>query len=149
MWFWIIPLTVGAVTVLQGTLNRQMSESMGLGAALVLNSIIVLALSGVLYAIARFRSAWLPDMFADQFQLGQLTWWMVLPGIFGFCVITGIPWAISRLGAAKVFVGIVVAQVVVSMLWDIFITGKPLTMMRVMGAVLAVAGVVLISMDKD
>ena len=73
---------------------------------------------------------------------------MILPGIFGFCIIAGIPWAISKLGAAKVFVGIVVAQVTVSMLWDTLVDGKPLSWMRLAGALLAIVGVALVSMDN-
>lgn len=145
--FWLLPLTVGTVTVLQGTLNRKMGMEMGLGSALALNSVIVLFLGLGLYGGVRAFPQYFPAIFHGELQLEKLAGWMILPGIFGFCIIAGIPWAISKLGAAKVFVGIVVAQVTVSMLWDTLIEGKPLSWMRIAGALLAIVGVVLVSLD--
>jgi drug/metabolite transporter (DMT)-like permease len=69
--------------------------------------------------------------------------WMVVPGIFGFYIIAGIPWAVSRVGAARVFVVIVAAQCAVSLLWDALVSGKPLTLARGGGALLALVGVAL------
>ncbi len=147
--FWIIPLSVGAMTVLQGTLNRQMSEPMGLGAALLVNSVIVTVAAAALYGAARLQPSLVPAIFHDSFEPRQLRAWMILPGLFGFGIIAGIPWGITRLGAAKVFVGIVVAQLVVSMIWDTFIDGRPITWMRVVGASMAILGVIIVSMDRS
>ncbi|MEC9440167.1 MAG: DMT family transporter [Myxococcota bacterium] len=146
--FWVLPLLVGTVTVLQGTLNRKMGLEMGLGSALALNSVIVLFLGLGLYGGVRAFPGFFPEVFHGEFRFEKVAWWMILPGIFGFCIIAGIPWAISKLGAAKVFVGIVVAQVTVSMLWDTLVDGKPLSWMRLAGALLAIVGVALVSMDN-
>ncbi len=144
----LIPLAVGAMTVLQGTLNRQMSESMGLGSAIFLNSVVVVALVPAFYALVRAQPSWLPAIFAGSPDLSRVAWWMIVPGIFGFCIIAGIPWAISRVGAARVFVGIVVAQLVVSLLWDALVAGQPVTLARGGGAALAVIGVILATWDR-
>ena len=147
-WFILIPLSVGAMTVLQGTINRHMSQSVGLGSAIVLNSALVMALAAGVYALGRARPGLLPPIFEGELALSKLSWWMVFPGVFGLCIIAGIPWAISKLGAARVFVGIVVAQLVASMMWDTLIAGKPLTAARVLGGLLAVAGVALASWER-
>lgn len=147
-WFLVLPLFIGMVTVLQGVLNRNMSPTLGLGGAVLLNSAIALVLSAVLYAIARNKPGFLPPIFDGQLSFEKLSWWMVFPGMFGMCIIAGIPWGISKLGAGKVFVGIVVAQVVTSMLLDMFMGAKPLTAVRVLGAFLAIVGVVLVSLDR-
>jgi transporter family-2 protein len=144
----LIPLAVGAMTVLQGTLNRQMSESMGLGSAIFLNSVVVVALGSAFYALVRAQPSWLPAIFAGSPDLSRVAWWMIVPGIFGFCIIAGIPWAISRVGAARVFVGIVVAQLVVSLLWDALVAGQPVTLARGGGAALAVVGVILATWER-
>ena len=144
----LIPLAVGAMTVLQGTLNRQMSESMGLGSAIFLNSVVVVALGSAFYALVRAQPGWLPTIFAGAPDVSKVAWWMLVPGIFGFCIIAGIPWAISRVGAARVFVGIVVAQLVVSLLWDALVAGQPVTLARGGGAALAVIGVILATWDR-
>jgi transporter family-2 protein len=142
-WYVLIPLAVGAMTVLQGTLNREMSASMGLGSAIFLNSVIVVALGSAFYAVVRLAPGALPPIFAGAPDVSRLALWMVVPGIFGFCIIAGIPWAISRLGAARVFVVIVAAQLVVSLLWDAFVSGESVTLARGGGALLALAGVAL------
>ncbi len=144
----LIPLFIGAVAVLQGTLNREMANIMGLGSAILVNSILVLFLGGGIYALARFRPEWVPELFRGELVWDKMTWWMVLPAIFGFCIIAGIPWAMSKLGASKVVVAMVVAQIVVSMLWDLLVDHKPLGWMRIVGGLLAIAGVVLVSMDR-
>lgn len=144
----LIPLIIGAVAVLQGTLNREMAGVMGLGSAILVNSVLVLFLGGGLYGLARFRPDWVPEIFRGEFVLGQMTWWMVLPALFGFCIIAGIPWAMSKLGASKVVVAMVVAQIVVGILWDLLVDQKPLGWMRILGGALAIAGVVLVSLDR-
>lgn len=147
--YFLIPLIVGSVTVLQGTLNRQMSESMGLGMALIVNSIIALIICLILYALVRWQPDWFPAMFNGQLSMDKLAWWMIFPGIFGFCIIAGIPWAISKLGAAKVFVAIVTAQMTVSMLWDTFADDKPFSWVRLVGVSMAVVGALIVALDKN
>lgn len=147
-WFLVLPLFIGSVTVLQGIINRQMSPTLGLGGAVLLNGMITFALSIGLYTLAKLKPGLLPAMFQGELSFSKLSWWMVFPGIFGLCIIAGIPFAISKLGAGKVFVGIIVAQVVVSMAMDVFMGTKPLSTMRVAGALLAIAGAVLVSLDK-
>lgn len=147
-WYLLIPLAIGAMTVLQGTLNREMSHSMGLGSAIFLNSVIVMALGAAFYALVRLSPSVLPPIFAGVPDYSRLALWMVIPGIFGFCIIAGIPWAISQLGAARVFVVIVVAQLVVSLLWDAFLGGHTVTLARGGGAALAVIGVLVATWDN-
>ena len=147
--FWLIPLSIGCITVLQGTINRRMGAELGLGAVVFLNAVIVMALATALYGVVRHQPGRVPSLFEGEFRLERLRWWMVFPGIFGFCIIAGIPWAISKLGAAKVFVAIVVAQMIASLAWDTLVEGKPLTMLRVGGAAMAIAGVVVVSMDRS
>ncbi len=146
--FLLIPLTIGAVGVLQGTINRAVAGSIGLAPALTLNSILVLIIAGVFHGLVRWRPELFPELFHDRFALGELRLWMVLPAIFGFCIIGGLPWAISKLGAARVFVAVVMAQVVVSMLWDAVVSKQPVTLTRGLGAVLTIAGVALATLDR-
>lgn len=148
-WFLMIPLCVGTMTVLQGVLNRQMGLLMGLSSAVLLNSFVVLGLAFALHFVARQMPGVLPAMFEGECDMSKFTWWMLAPGAFGFCIIAGIPWAISKLGAAKVFVAMVVAQIVVSIAWDVMFEKKPLSMWRLSGAAMAVIGVVLVSVDRS
>jgi len=146
-WYLLIPLAVGAMTVLQGTLNREMSYGMGLGAVTLLNSIVVLAVSILFYVMVRVAPSSVPAIFPGVPDLSRLAFWMILPGLFGFCIIAGIPWAISKVGAARVFVAMVVAQLIVGLLWDFFVAGQPISLTRGGGAALALIGVVIASWD--
>jgi transporter family-2 protein len=65
----------------------------------------------------------------------------MVPAFGGVIIVAGIPWAIARLGALPVLVGIVASQMVVGLLWDALVEGQPITALRVVGATLAVAGV--------
>lgn len=147
--YWLIPIIIGTITVLQGTLNRNMGASFGLGTAVFLNSAIVMLMGTVLFGLVWRQPELFPPLFRGDFSWQKVSWWMILPGIFGFCIITGIPWAISKLGAAKVFVAIIAAQIVASMLWDAITMGKMPGMYRLLGAGLTVAGAVLVSLDNS
>ena len=144
-WFILVPLLVGALTVFQGTLNRHLGGVMGLASAVLLNAFAVTVLAIGLYAAVRLAPESFPPLFRGAYRPGTFKAWMLLPGLFGFLIIAGIPWAIGHLGAARVFVAIVVAQIVVSLLWDTLAGGVPITWQRVAGAGLAMAGVLLAS----
>jgi transporter family-2 protein len=142
-WFVLLPLAIGVITVLQGGLNRQLGGAMGLGSAVLLNAAVVMGLAIGLYAWVRAAPASAPALFRGE--LGRIEPWMLLPGLFGFSIIAGIPWAISALGASRVFVGIVVAQLVTSMVWDVWVEGRPVTTLRALGVALGVVSVILVT----
>ena len=72
---------------------------------------------------------------------------MIIPGICGFAVVIGIPWAIPQLGAAKVFVGIVAAQLLGSVLWDALFEDRTPTPLKIVGVVTTLIGVLIASWD--
>ena len=71
-------------------------------------------------------------------------WWLV-PGLVGFLIVLGLPWAVQRIGALSTFVALVGAQMLASAAWDRLAGGIPLSAPRVLGAICTVAGVVLLS----
>jgi len=146
-WMLTIPVVVGAMTVLQGGLNKQLGGSMGLAAAALLTCAVTTIIGAALYGWVRFAPDTAPTFFQGDFNVSALRWWMVIPGICGFAVVVGIPWAIPQLGAAKVFVGMVAAQLVGSMLWDALIEEKTPTTLKIIGVVTTLIGVVIASWD--
>jgi len=138
------PLIIGSFGVLQNTINRKIATTMGLPLALVINNLILLACSILLFFILRFAPAgWAPDIFREKNGLSAFTWVHFLPGLFGFFIIAIAPWAIERAGATRVFIGIIVAQIVVSLLWDFYVESMPVSPSRFAGAALALAGAFL------
>lgn len=143
-WMVLLPGFLGLAAVLQGGLNRQIAGQWGLAATALLNILVLLVAVGALLALVRLRPAALPDLFALKGGLAQFRWWWIFPGLFGFALVTGIPYAISRLGAFPVFLGILVGQMVTSLAWDALLEGRPLTATKVCGAALAVVAAVLV-----
>lgn len=145
MIYLLLPVVVGAASVLQNTINKRISESMGLALALLINSVVVLALSVVLFVVVRLLpDTALPELFR---QKGSWSWAdpkLLVPSVCGFLIIAGAPWAISRLGATKVFILMIVAQILVSLLWDYWAESLPVSPVRLVGAALTLLGALLV-----
>jgi uncharacterized membrane protein YdcZ (DUF606 family) len=141
----VLPLMIGAAGVLQNTINKKIGMQMGVPLALVLNNLILLACSTALYFTLRsLPQQSLPELFRAKENWGDLRWpILLLPGFFGFFIIATAPWAIERAGATRVFIGIIVAQIVVSILWDLLADAVPVSPMRLGGALLALVGALL------
>jgi bacterial/archaeal transporter family-2 protein len=144
-WMLIVPLLVGAATVVQGGLNRLVSDKWGLAATILFNNAVLLVISIGVWAVVAGAPGLFPAFFADRGGWGDIRWWWIIPALAGLVIVGGIPWAISRLGALAVLVGIVAAQMVVGLAWDAVMEGQPVTALRFGGAALAVAGVALAS----
>lgn len=140
-------LLVGVASVLQGGLNRQFSEQWGLPGAIFINAIAFLAASLIYWFYARYTGVQLPVALADKAgSFENFKYWYVIPGILGFFFVLGVPWAIAKIGALKVFVGLVTAQLIGGLMWDMWVENIPLSWPRVLGAALALAGVVVASL---
>lgn len=143
----ILPFLIGTLGVLQNTLNRVFATSLGLGSTLLMNG-LVLAVCGILFqlGIRSFPSEALPEMYRPLAHPRPFVAYDLVPGIFGFLIIAAMPWAIQRMGATRVFVGVIAAQIIVSMLWDKWVEGISVSVWKVAGAILALAGTALASL---
>jgi bacterial/archaeal transporter family-2 protein len=137
-----VPVVLGVVAVLQATFNRHIARVWGLPSAALLNTFVALGLSVALLAYCLWRGTDTGLMRVSFDPRLMRSWWL-LPGLFGFAIVVGLPWAVAELGALPVFVGLIGAQVLTSALWDRLIDGTPFTAPRVAGAVLAVVSVAL------
>lgn len=138
----VLPLMIGALGVLQNTFNRKYADTIGLPMALVVNNLVLLGLSiGLFWALRLVPEASLPEIFRHRSGFAFSPRY-ILPGLFGMLIITTAPWAIQRVGATRVFIGIIAAQIVVSLLWDYF-EAEPVSGQRILGAALALAGALL------
>ncbi|MFY9343477.1 MAG: DMT family transporter [Planctomycetota bacterium] len=139
----VVPFVLGVAAVLQVTLNKAIAAHTGFGAAVALNSLVAavcaagFALACALRAQPDGLLRWNPDLAAFR------PWWIV-PGIVGFLLVLGLPWAVQRVGALSTFVALVTAQMLASAAWDWLVGGIPLSASRVAGACCAVAGALLL-----
>ena len=139
----LIPVCLGAAAVAQATLNRQVAERWGLAPAAVLNTAIAFTCGIVLLAYF-VASAPRADIFRVSFDLADVRLWWLLPGLFGFGIVVGLPWAVGKVGALATFVSFIAAQMAVSAVWDRVVYGIPFSAPRTIGAALAVASVLLV-----
>lgn len=145
-WAYILPFVLGAMAVMQGGLNRQISRDWGLGGTVFLNSLMLVFGGCILYLITRLSPETLPEIFRDKGSFKSFSWWFVLPGLFGLSLVTGIPISIQKLGALKVFVALIGAQLVTSIIWDAAIEGMAISPVRVLGALLSFGGALLVAL---
>lgn len=144
----LIPLSLGVVMVMQGALNRRISLVWGLLPTALLNAAIFWALVTGCYLWARTGSGPLASFVHRDLSLRDMQAYWLLPGLFGFAIVLGLPWSIQRLGALHTFVVVVAAQMAASLLWDRLAEGIAIDARRLLGALLAVAGALLVSWKR-
>lgn len=141
MLVWTVPVLVGVAVVLQGGFNRQVSAQWGLANTVLVNGIVFLVISVGLWALVKLRPGLLGAEFLPPPTSGPVALWrVILPGIFGVVIVTGLPWAIARLGALGAILILLVTQLALSLIWDAVVEGVPIHPARVGGAVLALVG---------
>jgi transporter family-2 protein len=145
MLYLLAPFAIGFMSVLQNAVNKQVSQQYGLALVLLVNALVILAAAGALYVAGQSAPERLGSFIAGSGAAFEWKWWYVFPGLFGFAVIFGIPVCMNQLGALTVFISFVTAQVICSMLWDVFVDGMPIITTKLIGAVIALVGVVMVA----
>lgn len=143
MIYWLFSFFLGAIAVLQGGLNRQIASDIGLSTAIFLNSFILLIVACVFILVCQFFPQWVPEVFPPNWTMMHWRWWFAIPAFCGFLLIVGIPASIPKLGALGVFLCIVVGQMTFSLLWDLKVEHMPLDSRRLIGAALALLGLIV------
>lgn len=138
----LITLLAGALMPLQAGVNAQLSRWVGSPAAAALVSFAVGALG--LFAYCLLLRAPAPEWGA----LASSPWWVWVGGLLGAVFVTAAATLAPRLGAATFISLSIAGQVLVSILLDQFglvgFAQRPATPMRILGALLLVAGVLLV-----
>lgn len=141
----LLPVIAGFAIVLQSGLNRMVASRLGLATSLLINGIVVLILSILLYLWGT-RSETANGFAGGLFQVkGGIQSALIEPrllisGICGFVIITSIPWSIMRMGAVSSIVIVVASQIAGSLIWDWSMEGLPPSSMKLAGAGLCLLG---------
>lgn len=144
----LIPLCLGMIGILQGGLNRQIANSIGVAQATLISNFVTVLICISFYLIVKTWPAFFPEFFKVKAPLTTYQWWYIFPAIFGFMIVAGLPYAISEIGAVKVTILLIVAQMMTSVLWDIFVEKIPMTTMKTLGMIAAMVSVALITLSK-
>jgi transporter family-2 protein len=143
VWLYLfVCLLAGALIPLQAGVNAQLTRWVGHPVTASLVSFAVGTLALFVYAAALRPQ--LPGMRA----LAAAPWWVWAGGLLGSVFVTAAAAFAPRLGAAT-FISVTIAgQVLVSILLDHFgalgFAARPVTPLRLFGALLLVAGVLLV-----
>jgi uncharacterized membrane protein YdcZ (DUF606 family) len=142
--YFFLSLVVGAFGVLQNTINRKIAVDWGIPLTLVVNGAVILSLSLVVFFLLTIPAQnSLPEFFRPRTSLAGFSWLVLVPGVLGYAIVIFVPFAVSQLGATRVFIAIIAAQIVVSMLWDRLYEGIIMSPQRLVGAALAFIGALL------
>jgi transporter family-2 protein len=147
-WMIFLPLAIGFCGIMQGAMNRLVSNYIGVTQATLITNIGCVLVSLVFYYIVRAYSSLFPYFYQIKAPLTSYKWWFIFPPLFGFFIIAGIPFAIAKLGAVKVTVGLIAAQMITSVVWDLVVEDISLNAMKVVGILFAFLSVTFISMGK-
>ena len=148
-WSMLIPLFIGCVGILQGTLNRQVATHIGVAqATLITNAVTVLICIGF-YFLVKSSPDLVPEFFQVKAPITTYKWWFIFPPLFGFCIGSGMPLAFAKLGAVKVTVLLIAAQMATSVAWDIFVEDIQLNIMKIAGIFFALVSVIFVTLAKN
>lgn len=147
-WTLGLPLLIGCLGILQGAMNRLVSNYIGVTQASLITNLGSVTICMVFYFVVKANTQLFPAFYHIKAPLTTYKWWFAFPPIFGFLIIAGIPFAISQLGAVKVTVGLIAAQMITSVVWDMFVEGIELNTMKIIGIVFAFLSVTFISLSK-
>jgi len=134
-----IALVAGIATALQATANAGLAARIGLAAALVANTIVVLAGTLVLYFVRGGPyETWTP---------AGTPWPLYLGGVCGLVILASLAFVFPRVGAALAIALVVLGQGGAALAIDHFglmgMPKEPVTLLRIAGLVLVGGGVVL------
>ncbi len=147
-WTILLPLIIGCCGILQGAFNRQIAAHIGVSQATLITNIGTFIIAIGFYFLVKSFSSIFPDFFHIKAPLTTYKWWYILPPILGFIIIAGIPFAIAKLGAVKVTVGLIAAQMITSIIWDILVEGINFNIMKFIGIIFAFLSVTFITLSK-
>ncbi len=133
---------LGFAAVLQGISNRYVSIAWGHANATMLNMTITVVLAG-LYVMAVRTGTVVELGFAASDRTVSFSWWWLIPGLLGFFIVAGIPYAIEKIGAGTAFILMVAGQVIFSIGWDWFRGEADLSPSKIVAAVLVIVAALL------
>lgn len=148
-WTILLPIILGCVGILQGAFNGQISNTIGVAQATLITNIGTVIICIAFYYWVRSYAHLFPDFFQIKAPITTYKWWYIIPPIFGFIIVAGMPLAIAKLGAVKVTVGLIAAQMITSVLWDLLVAGISLNVMKMAGIVFAFLSVAFITAAKQ
>lgn len=133
-------LGVGALVVIQGTMNTRLAEATG---SVVPTTLVNFSVGAIVMLIAAFLGGYLSSVS----HVVDAPRWSLLGGVLGAALVMGVAFLIPRIGAAHVVALVACGQALAGLLFDHFgLLGIPriaLSAPRLIGCLLVVIGTLL------
>ncbi|MDG0815536.1 DMT family transporter [Bdellovibrio svalbardensis] len=139
----ILPVLTGITIVSQAMLNRAASATLGLTSTVFINGIVFFAACTLFWLLVKAGLIPLSGSLGAQ-PLENLGWKNIIPGLCGVVIVVATPLALMHLGAALTFSIVIATQLILGMLIDVTLQGKPLTWPLATGAIMMFLGCLLI-----
>lgn len=142
----LLPFFIGLAAVLQGWFNRRIMSDVSLALAVFLNACVFLG-AAILYWLLIAPRTLAENANPNALKLSGLVSafqpWYIAPGLFGFALVIGIPYSLSKIGAGPTFIILVASQILFSTLLDYWIAPENITPQKLIGAALCIAGAIV------
>ena len=139
----LIPFILGMIGILQGAFYRKISESIGLTHAVAIGNTFAFLLTIPIVIFIYKNPQWFPDYIQFKSPIGAFKWWYLVPGFFGIFIVFGLPMAITKIGAVRSTVLIIIAQIITSIAWDLGVEHLQLSLTKWIAMVLGVISAIL------
>jgi transporter family-2 protein len=138
----IMAFISGAILPIQATINFRLSKNVG-GPIIAAFVSFAVGTIGLLIYLISSRQLNFRELFMQTSP-----WWIWIGGLLGTFYVAAIVMLVPRLGVALAFSLVVAGQTITALIFDHFgllgITVQPITIGKIIGALLLVAGVILI-----
>jgi transporter family-2 protein len=139
-----LAVVAGAAVALQGATNQGLLKSVGIGPALIVNTVVVLIGAIGLWLATGTKTAFFP---------AGASWTLYVGGVFGFIIIAAAVLTFPRLGAAYAVALMVAGQCLAAMLIDHYglmgMEKNPATLLRVIGVLFVAIGVAVFQLSSS
>lgn len=142
-----LPLFIGTIIVLQSGINREMAIHLGLAQTILFSSIVALVITVGWFFWVKLYPSFSPDFFHLKGSFA-FRWWYLFPGIFGFLIIVLAPFSFFKIGALETVIGIMFAQILVGLLWDVYVEGATVNLYRILAIVFSGVSLVFVALAK-
>jgi transporter family-2 protein len=137
----LMAVAAGVATAIQAATNSGLARHIGIGAALVINTTIVLMAAVALWLAEGAPRSFFPAGTPSVFYVG---------GLFGFVIVGVGTFVFPRIGAAHAIAFMVFGQCLAALVVDHFgvlgMPHDPVTLRRVLGLALVAAGVAVLKL---
>lgn len=143
----LFSVIAGAFGVWQAGMNKVVADSLGFTFSLLFNGCFFLLFNLLFFMIVYVKPQAFSSEFAIKFALNEFKWWWVVPGLMGFILVMGLAVSVGRIGAVKTIVISIAAQIIASILWDVFQGGQPIHNLRLIGAGITLLGAIVATLS--